>query len=143
MPPAEALQHCDAGSLAGADQGDGPQLVERNAVAEVVLRSRGLLALDEFRDLPNTGRFVLIEDYDTVGGGIISMDGYPDQRSAVTRKSTNITAVEHRVTADARARRVSAASERRFSAAQTWQRQGLPVPINSAGWSVRVVYYGF
>lgn len=95
----------DAGSLAGADQGDGPQLVERNAVAEVVLRSRGLLALDEFRDLPNTGRFVLIEDYDTVGGGIISMDGYPDQRSAVTRKSTNITAVEHRVTAEARARR--------------------------------------
>lgn len=95
----------DAGSLAGADQGDRHQAVERNAVAEVVLRSRGLLALDEFRDLPNTGRFVLIEDYDTVGGGIISMDGYPDQRSAVTRKSTNITAVEHRVTAEARARR--------------------------------------
>ncbi|AFK52527.1 NodQ bifunctional enzyme [Tistrella mobilis KA081020-065] len=95
----------DAGSLAGADQGDQPQVVERNAVAEVVLRSRGLLALDEFRDLPNTGRFVLIEDYDTVGGGIIAMDGYPDQRSAVTRKSTNITAVEHRVTAEARARR--------------------------------------
>src|SRR5208282_1579908 len=47
--------------------------VARNAVAEVVLRSRSMLALDEFRISPRTGRFVLIEDYDIVGGGIICM----------------------------------------------------------------------
>ena len=28
-----------------------------------------------------TGRFVLVEDYDIVGGGLISMDGYADQRA--------------------------------------------------------------
>jgi bifunctional enzyme CysN/CysC len=78
------------------------ETVARNAVAEVVLRSRSMLALDEFRGSPRTGRFVLIEDYDIVGGGIISMEGYADQRAAHTVKSTNIFSVEHRVTTPAR-----------------------------------------
>jgi bifunctional enzyme CysN/CysC len=71
--------------------------VGRNEVAEVVLRTRRILALDEFRDLPRTGRFVLIEDYDTVAGGLVSMEGYPDQRGALTVKSTNVYSVQHRV----------------------------------------------
>ena len=37
--------------------------VERNGVAEVVLRARGLLALDEHRVNPLTGRFVLVDDH--------------------------------------------------------------------------------
>jgi bifunctional enzyme CysN/CysC len=85
------------------DLSSGPaDLVERNAVAEVVLRSRGLLALDEHEHNPATGRFVLVQDYMPVGGGIISMEGYPDQRDLVTRRSTNITAVGHGVSPDAR-----------------------------------------
>ena len=79
--------------------------VERNAVAEVTLRSRQVLGLDDYGDLPKTGRFVLIEDYDTVGGGVISMEGLPDQRRAIEVKSTNVISVEHRLTADARASR--------------------------------------
>jgi bifunctional enzyme CysN/CysC len=91
------------------DTGDlsfGPAAqVERNAVAEVVLRTRGLLALDEHTANPATGRFVLIEDYLPVGGGIISMEGYPDQRDLITRRATNITAVGHGVAREARAQR--------------------------------------
>ena len=79
--------------------------VERNAVAEVTLRSRQVLGLDDYADLPKTGRFVLIEDYDTVGGGVISMEGLPDQRQAIEVKSTNVISVEHRLTADTRAAR--------------------------------------
>jgi len=79
--------------------------VERNAVAEVTLFSRQVLGLDDYGDLPKTGRFVLIEDYDTVGGGVISMEGLPDQRQAITVKSTNVISVEHRLTADSRAAR--------------------------------------
>ncbi|MGE5766649.1 MAG: adenylyl-sulfate kinase [Bacteroidota bacterium] len=79
--------------------------VERNAVAEITLRSRQVLALDDYGDLAKTGRFVLIEDYDTVGGGVISMEGLPDQRRAVMVKSTNVISVEHRLTADNRAAR--------------------------------------
>jgi bifunctional enzyme CysN/CysC len=81
------------------------EAVERNAVAEITLLSRQVLALDDYGDLPKTGRFVLIEDYDTVGGGVISMEGLPDQRQAVEVKSTNVISVEHRLTADARAAR--------------------------------------
>ncbi len=44
-----------------------------------------------------TGRFVLIEDFEIVGGGLINMDDYADQRPGQTIKSTNITRVEHRV----------------------------------------------
>ncbi|MGH2952377.1 MAG: adenylyl-sulfate kinase, partial [Solirubrobacterales bacterium] len=77
--------------------------VERHAVAEVTLRSREVLALDEYSALTRTGRFVLIDGYNTVAGGVISMEGYPDQRQALTIRSTNVYSVEHRVTAGARA----------------------------------------
>jgi bifunctional enzyme CysN/CysC len=76
--------------------------VERNQVAEVVLRARRMLALDEFNEAPKTGRFVLIDKYDIAGGGIISMEGYADQRELITSRSTNITRVEHGVTAEQR-----------------------------------------
>jgi bifunctional enzyme CysN/CysC len=76
--------------------------VERNGVAEVVLRSRSMLALDEFVHNPQTGRFVLVEGYDIVGGGTVSMEGYPDQRHSLTVRSTNVFNVEHRVTTAAR-----------------------------------------
>jgi bifunctional enzyme CysN/CysC len=68
----------------------------------VVLRTRGLLALDEHRANPLTGRFVLVEDHVPVGGGIVSMEGYPDQRELITRRATNITMVGHGVAREAR-----------------------------------------
>jgi bifunctional enzyme CysN/CysC len=79
--------------------------IERNAVGEVVLRTRRLLALDEHHVSAATGRFVLVHDYVPVAGGQISMEGYPDQRNLVTVRSTNITAVGHSVSRAARAAR--------------------------------------
>jgi|APTNR8051073442_1049403.scaffolds.fasta_scaffold11945_2 bifunctional enzyme CysN/CysC len=70
--------------------------VERNAVAEVVFRSRTQIPLDPFDHNMYTGRFVLVDQYDIVGGGLINMDGYADHRP-LTVKSTNIFMVEHRV----------------------------------------------
>ena len=91
----------DTDSLAGhsVDQ------VERNEVAEVTLRCRKILALDEFRNLPGMGRCVLIDGHETAGGAIVSMEGYPDQRQALHVKGTNLTSVEHRVAIDARTQR--------------------------------------
>ena len=77
--------------------------VERNQVAEIVLRSRRMLALDEFEKAPKSGRFVLIDKYEIAGGGIISMEGYANQRDLITSRSTNITRVAHGVTTEARA----------------------------------------
>lgn len=76
--------------------------IERNEVGEVVLRARAQLSLDEFTANPRLGRFVLIDGYDMAGGGLISMDGFHDLRRSNTPTSQNITAVETRVTTDAR-----------------------------------------
>jgi len=76
--------------------------VEKNAVAEVVLRVRGLASLDEFASNDITGRFVLLENYRIVGGGIIDMEGFANQRQDIKVKSTNITAVESHITTEQR-----------------------------------------
>ncbi|WP_282608997.1 adenylyl-sulfate kinase [Pelagibius sp. Alg239-R121] len=91
----------DTDSLAGRDA----ETVARNAVAEVVVRCRSVVALDEYRDIASCGRFVLVDGYETVAGGVISMEGYPDQRSAFAVRATNITSVDHRVTRVGRATR--------------------------------------
>ncbi|MGF1463400.1 MAG: adenylyl-sulfate kinase [Maricaulaceae bacterium] len=79
--------------------------VERNQVGEVILRSKRMLALDEFIDNPRTGRFVIVDDYDLAGGGIISREGYANQRDVTTPKSTNIYKIDTTVTRDLRERR--------------------------------------
>lgn len=71
--------------------------VERNAVAEVLLSARGTVAFDEFVDNPKTGRFVLVDNFDIVGGGVISMKGLPDRRCKPDTVSDDITAVAHKV----------------------------------------------
>ncbi|MGH6953795.1 MAG: adenylyl-sulfate kinase [Alphaproteobacteria bacterium] len=91
----------DTGDLSAAKRDS----VERNAVAEVVLRTRAMLALDPFTENPRTGRFVLVDGYEVVGGGTIGMEGYPNQRGLITVRSTNVHEVEHRVGAALRAGR--------------------------------------
>jgi len=79
------------------------EFVERNAVAEVIFRAAGRVALDPFIDNPRTGRFVLVDNYDIVGGGVISADGLPDTRCVPSAVAADLTAVEHKVTPTARA----------------------------------------
>jgi bifunctional enzyme CysN/CysC len=86
-----------------AERADGR--VVRNTLAKVVLRGRQILAVDEFRAIAPTGRFAMMDGDRRIAGGIVSMEGYPDQREALTVKSTNITSVEHRVTAESRLQR--------------------------------------
>ncbi|MEE8270702.1 MAG: adenylyl-sulfate kinase [Alphaproteobacteria bacterium] len=89
----------DTGDLAG----HASDAVERNDVAEVVLRAREMLALDPFADNPATGRCVLVDGFDTVAGGVVGMEGYPDQRAMYQVKSFNLTEVDHLLTPAARA----------------------------------------
>lgn len=78
--------------------------VQKHNIAEVTLRSRRLLPLDGFAENYRTGRFVLLSDYDIVGGGIIMLDDLPNQRGGLDVRATNISPVEHRVTNEQRAR---------------------------------------
>ena len=80
--------------------------VERGQVAEVIFRTRGLVAVDDFNRNPSMGRFVIQQDYDVAGGGIISLDGVFDQRVAQSKqvvKSQNIFDVDFGVTPQQRA----------------------------------------
>ncbi len=78
--------------------------VERGNVAEVVMRTRSLVAVDDFNSNAKLGRFVILQDYDVAGGGIISTEGFADQRvGEVAVKSQNITAEDVGVTIGQRA----------------------------------------
>lgn len=80
------------------------ETVERNQVAEVVFGLRGLAAVDDYNSMPCGGRFVVIEEYDIVGGGIVSLQGASDLRSAAREvKSSNITDVDLRISTHQRA----------------------------------------
>ena len=77
--------------------------IERHGVGEVTFRVRGLAALDDHATNARTGRFVIVEGYDVVGGGIISLDGVEDQRtSRIDTKSDNLTRVQHEVSLEQR-----------------------------------------
>ncbi len=73
--------------------------VGRNAVAEVLFRAKTPIAYDSFIANPRLGRFVLVENYDIVGGGVIAeVEG-----ERLDHKSANITVVHHKVDAEGRA----------------------------------------
>ncbi|MBX2833818.1 MAG: adenylyl-sulfate kinase [Micavibrio sp.] len=76
--------------------------VGKNAVAEVTLRSREMLAIDPYTDNQKLGRMVIYDGYDIAGGGSINMDGYADQRENAP-KSQNIFMVDHLITDERRA----------------------------------------
>lgn len=86
-------------------EGEARAEVGHDGFAEVVLRSEAMLALDEFTANPRTGRFVLADETEIAGVGLISMEGYPDQRALITGRSSNVTVVDHGVSRAARARR--------------------------------------
>lgn len=77
--------------------------VEKNDVAEVILRVRGLAAIDEFESNPNTGRFMLMDGYDVSGGGIISMEGFSNQRVDKKVKSGHLYSVDDAISPESRA----------------------------------------
>lgn len=78
--------------------------VGRNQVAEVLIGVRGLASLDEYALHPATGRFVLVDESQIMGGGIISLDGIADQRvKRVVAKSANIADVDLKITPEQRA----------------------------------------
>ena len=92
----------DAARLEALDTGAVPA----NAIAEVVLRCRRVVALDDGRRLARTGRFVLLDDDGAIaGGGIADLAGHEDLRHRMVRKAGNLTQVESRVTRTERTRR--------------------------------------
>lgn len=57
---------------ADLDQRQGGNSVQRNQVAELTLRTKSPIAFDPYHRFEATGRFVLVDEYDIAGGGIIT-----------------------------------------------------------------------
>ena len=76
----------DASTLEAAD-GQGRKFIARNDVAEVTLQTRGPLVLDNHDTVPVMGRFVIVDDRDLAGGGIIFGGTYVDRKNV---RSDNI-----------------------------------------------------
>ena len=66
---AEFKRAIDASTLETLPNQD---FINRNDVAEVVLKTRQPVAFDLFGTIAETGRFVLVDEYDVCGGGIIT-----------------------------------------------------------------------
>jgi bifunctional enzyme CysN/CysC len=79
------------------------EVVSKNEVAEVVMKVRGLASLDEFEQNQKTGRFMLMDGYNVVGGGIISMEGFANQRVERSVKGENLFVVDDVITEQQRA----------------------------------------
>ncbi len=71
----------DAGSLSSSDEAKS---VKKDEVADVVLETRAPIAFDSDRRLQASARFVLVDDRDVAGGGIIT-GALDDEAAASTR----------------------------------------------------------
>ncbi|MEI8393149.1 MAG: adenylyl-sulfate kinase [Rhodospirillaceae bacterium] len=76
--------------------GRGGDRVERNGVGEVILHSRSAMVVDDFSEMPRTGRAVIVDGYDVVGGCIIQQPGADEM------PARNLVATSHSVTLDER-----------------------------------------
>jgi len=76
----------------------GGDRVERNGVGEVILHSRSAMVVDDFIEVPRTGRAVIVDGYDVVGGCIIQ------QPKADEMPARNLITTSHTVTPEERIR---------------------------------------
>jgi bifunctional enzyme CysN/CysC len=90
----------DASTLESAGEGRG--YIAKNDVAEVTIQTRGALVMDNHDRNPILGRFVIVDQRQVAGGGIIVGGVYTDRTKV---KSTNIFWTEGEVTPRHRALR--------------------------------------
>jgi len=72
----------DASDLSSGQQKD---TIEYHDVAEVVLKCRHAIAFDTVETIPATGRFVIVDDYEIRGGGIIR-EALPDEDQQIRQR---------------------------------------------------------
>ena len=80
----------DASSLATVSRKENELFVGRHEVAELTLHTKKPLAFDGHADIAALGRFVIVDDFDVAGGGIVVSDNYPRRTHDSSTKSENI-----------------------------------------------------
>jgi bifunctional enzyme CysN/CysC len=80
----------DASTLETVSRGEKEIFVGRHEVAELSIRTKRPIAFDAHTEIISTGRFVIVDQYDVSGGGIILDDNYPRRTADSGHKSENI-----------------------------------------------------
>jgi bifunctional enzyme CysN/CysC len=92
----------DASTLETVSRKHNELFVGRHEVAELTLHTKRPVAFDVHADIAPTGRFVIVDEFDVSGGGIIAADNYPRRTHDSTNKSNNIYWSRGKVTAQQR-----------------------------------------
>jgi bifunctional enzyme CysN/CysC len=71
----------DANELTDSSDEDQATKVQRNEVADITLKAKNPFAFDLYSDFESTGRFVIVDEYDVAGGGIITQMVHDRQES--------------------------------------------------------------
>ena len=80
----------DSSTLETISRKDDSVFVGRNEVAELTLRTKRPVVFDVHSDIIPTGRFVIVDQFEVSGGGIVAEDNYPRQSADSMQKSDNI-----------------------------------------------------
>ena len=83
MELVEIIGTIDASTLGAVE---AKKQVDRDDVAEVLIRTKTPIAFDRYADCNVTGRFVIIDGYDICGGGII-MESLKDEQEPFRREA--------------------------------------------------------
>jgi len=92
----------DASSLETVARNPEEIFVGRHEVAELTLHTKKPVAFDVHTDIAALGRFVIVDEFDVAGGGIIVADNYPRRTHDAGTKSENIFWSRGKVTAQQR-----------------------------------------
>lgn len=69
--------------------------LEKNQCGEVIFQTQNFLSIDDYHSIPAMGRFVLKEDHDIVGAGMIFKNNCEDLREKIN--NTNLHVVKHNI----------------------------------------------
>ncbi|HEV2330874.1 MAG TPA: adenylyl-sulfate kinase [Verrucomicrobiae bacterium] len=89
----------DAATLAAVSRGPDGNFVGRHEVGELTIRTRKPVAFDAITEIVPTGRFVIVDDLDVSGGGVILDNDYPRHTHDAHRKSSDVYWSRGKVTA--------------------------------------------
>jgi bifunctional enzyme CysN/CysC len=89
----------DASTLAVISRGREANFVGRHEAGELTIRTRRPVAFDAITEIVPTGRFVIVDDLDVCGGGVILDNNYPRHTHDAFRKSSDLYWSRGKVTA--------------------------------------------
>jgi bifunctional enzyme CysN/CysC len=89
----------DASTLGVVSRAAHENFVGRHEVGELIIRTRKPVAFDAITEIVPTGRFVIVDDLDVCGGGVILDNNYPRRTHDSYRKSSDLYWSRGKVTA--------------------------------------------